>query len=139
LFSGMSNHAVDTKGRIILPASFRDELGESFFITRGFTECLQAISESQFEHLRDKIKELPADKALALQYIMIAPAVKVTPNSQGRISLPQALREELVIDKEAVVIGMDDRVEIWNKIKYDEFIKRQKQEVLAEALSLLKL
>lgn len=139
MFSGMTNHSIDSKGRIILPAKFREELGESFYITRGFTDCIQVLSTEQFDHLREQIRELPADKALSLQYIMIAPSVEVAPNSQGRVSLPQGLREEAGIEKEAVVIGMDTRLEVWDKVRYDKFIEKQKEEVLADALELLKL
>lgn len=139
MFSGMTNHSIDSKGRIILPSKFRDQLGESFYVTRGFTSCIQVLSTEQFDHLREQIRQLPADKALSLQYIMIAPSVEVTPNSQGRISIPQSLREEAGIDKEAVVLGMDTRIEIWDKANYDQFIKKQKEEVLADALELLRL
>lgn len=139
MFSGMTFNSIDAKGRIILPTKFREQLGESFFVTKGFTDCVQILSTEQFEHLRQQIKELPANKALALQYIMIAPAVEVTPNAQGRIPLPQSLRDDAGLEKEAVVIGMDTRIEVWDKSKYDQFIEKQKQEVLADALELLKL
>ncbi len=139
LFSGTTNHSLDSKGRIILPTKFREELGESFYITGGFNQCVQIVSVQQFDHLREQIRQLPADKALALQYLMVSPAVEVTPNSQGRVSIPQQLREYASLGKDVVVVGMDTRVEVWDKEKFDEFINVQRQQALKEALELLKL
>ena len=74
MFLGTSNHNVDSKGRIVLPAKFRDELGEAFYITRGFgNPCVQVMSTEQFERISQNIMELPADKAMALQYSFTAP------------------------------------------------------------------
>ncbi len=138
MFSGTSNHSIDSKGRIVLPQKFREELGESFYVTRGFTDCVQVMSSEQFEHLRQQILQLPADKALSLQYIMVSPAVCVTPNSQGRIPIPQTLRDGAGLEKDAVVVGMDSRIEIWDKDRFDEFIRIQRQNI-GNALELLRL
>ena len=76
MFSGMSNHSIDAKGRIVLPAKFREELGDTFFLARGFGNCcIQAMSADQFNSICAKILELPADKAMALQYTFSATAV----------------------------------------------------------------
>lgn len=139
LFSGMTNHSLDSKGRIILPLNFREQLGESFFLTCGFEDCLQIMSKEHFNHLREQIAQLPGDKALALQYILIAPAVEVSPNSQGRIQIPQSLREKAGLEKDVTVVGMDSRIEIWDTQKLDAFIKKQKEQSIKEALELLKL
>ncbi len=139
MFSGMSNHSIDSKGRIVLPAKFREELGGSFYLARGFGNCcIQAMSTEYFNSVCSKILSLPADKAMALQYIFTATAVEVTPNAQGRVIIPQTLREFANIDKDAIVIGMDNRIEIWSKQKYDEFMQSQK-DVVAQALSMLQL
>ena len=139
MFSGMSNHSVDSKGRIVLPAKFREELGESFYIARGFgNACIQAMSAEQFNAISQKILELPADKAMALQYTFTATAVEVTPNASGRVMLPQALREFAGIEGDALVIGMNNRIEIWSGKRFEQFIESQK-ETIAEALTLLKL
>ena len=139
MFSGMSNHSVDGKGRIVLPAKFRDELGESFYIARGFgNACIQAMSAEQFNAISQKILELPADKAMALQYTFTATTVEVTPNASGRVMLPQALREFAGIEGDALVIGMNNRIEIWSGKRFEQFIESQK-ETIAEALTLLKL
>ena len=139
MFSGMSNHSVDTKGRIVLPAKFREALGESFYVARGFgNACIQAMSADQFGIISDKIRELPADKALALQYSFSASAVEVSPNASGRIMLPQTLRRFAGIEGEALVIGMDKRIELWNPQQFEQFIGSQK-DVIAEATTLLRL
>ena len=135
MFSGMSNHSVDAKGRIVLPAKFREELGESFYIARGFgNPCIQALSADVFREISEKIAALPAHQAMALRYTFTATAVEVTPNASGRIMLPQALREVADITDDALVLGMDNRVEIWSKAKFDAFVASQK-DVIEEALT----
>lgn len=138
MFFGTSTHSIDSKGRIVLPARFREKLGESFYIAKGFFDCVQVLSVEEFENLRKNIKALPAQSALALQYAIIATAVEVTPNSQGRISIPQNLREVAQLSKDAVVVGMDKRVEIWDKDKFDEFNKVNQPAVIS-ALDMLSL
>lgn len=139
MFLGTTDHNLDAKGRVILPTHFREELGESFYITMGFNRCVQALSEAQFDRLRDQIRQLPADKALSLQYLLISPAKLVTPNSQGRVSIPQKLREDAGLNGEVTVVGMDTRVEIWDKATFTVFMEQQKQSSVKEALELLRL
>jgi MraZ protein len=138
MFSGMSVHSVDAKGRIILPLKFREELGEEFYITSGFSDNVQIMSVDEFNRLREQIRQLPANKALALQYLLLSAATLVKPNSQGRIQIPQKLREDSFIEGEAVVVGMDTRIEVWNKDKFDEFMADQKKEFIGDALELLR-
>ena len=139
MFSGMSNHSVDSKGRIVLPAKFREELGDSFYIARGFgNACIQAMSREQFDAVSAKIMALPADKAMALQYTFTATAVEVSPNASGRVMLPQTLREFAGIEGDALVIGMTNRIEIWSAQRFEQFIDSQK-DTIAEALTLLRL
>ena len=139
MFLGTSDHHLDSKGRVILPADFREELGESFYITMGFHRCVQVMSTAEFDRLREQIRQLPADKALSLQYLLISPAKPVSPNSQGRISIPQKLREDAGLTGEVTVVGMDTRVEIWDKESFDSFMEEQKQASVKEALELLRL
>jgi MraZ protein len=139
MFLGTSDHNLDGKGRVILPSEFRAELGESFYITMGFNRCVQVMSEDEFDRLRSQTRELPADKALSLQYLLISPAKSVTPNSQGRVMIPQKLREDAGLSGEVTVVGMDSRIEIWDKAEFDRFMERQKQASLQETLELLRL
>lgn len=137
MFSGMSNHSIDSKGRIVLPAKFREELGESFYLARGFGNCcVQVLSKQQFDEISAKINALPIKKAMALQYVFTATAVEVTPNAQGRVIIPQTLREFASLEGEALVIGMNTRLEIWSKQKFDSFMASQ-DDIIGEALNLL--
>ncbi|MBQ3285889.1 MAG: division/cell wall cluster transcriptional repressor MraZ [Ruminococcus sp.] len=139
MFLGTSDHNLDSKGRVILPTDFREELGESFYITMGFNRCVQVLSIAEFDRLREQIRQLPADKALALQYLLISPAKSVSPNSQGRVSIPQKLREDAGLSGEVTVVGMDTRIEIWDKEAFTAFMEQQKQASVKEALELLRL
>ena len=139
MFSGMSINSIDSKGRVVLPAKFREELGESFYVARGFKGgCVQVMSAQTFGEISEAIMSLPADKAMALQYVFTATAVEVTPNAQGRVSIPQALREYADLGSEALVIGMNNRVEIWSKPRVDSFLAAN-QGIIDEALGLLRL
>ena len=138
MFSGMSVHSVDAKGRIVLPQRFREALGEEFYVTNGFSSNIQIMSVEEFNRLKDQIRELPAKSALALQYVLLSAATLVSPNSQGRIQLPQKLREDSAIEGEAVVVGMDTRIEVWNKERFDRFIDDKKKDLDA-ALQLLRI
>jgi len=142
VFTGITYQSMDSKGRVILPQKFREELGESFYVTNGFNEkyrSLQVMSCQEFDSLRTQIRALGAAKALKLQYILVAPATETTFNSQGRVQIPQALREGAGFKKDLVVLGMDTRIEIWDKETYDEFMAQTMQESFAEALELLRL
>lgn len=138
MFSGMSVHSVDAKGRIVLPQRFREALGEEFYVTNGFSNNIQIMSVEEFNRLKDQIRELPAKSAMALQYVLLSAATLVSPNSQGRIQLPQKLREDSAIEGEAVVVGMDTRIEVWNKERFDRFIDDKKKD-LDDALQLLRI
>lgn len=139
MFSGTTNQTIDQKGRFILPSKFREELGDTVYVTSGFENCVQILSPEQFDRLRAQIRELPADKALSLQYILISPATEVNVSSQGRVMIPQKLREDASLTKDIVVVGMDTRIEIWDKDNFEEFIEKQKKESVKEALELLRL
>lgn len=139
MFSGTTNQTIDSKGRIILPSKFREQLGEIVYITSGFENCVQILSCEQFDRLREQIRQLPADKALSLQYILISPATEVSVSSQGRVMIAQKLREDASLTKDIVVVGMDTRIEVWDKDNFEAFIEKQKKESVKEALELLRL
>lgn len=138
MFTGISSHSIDSKGRIVLPSRFRQELGKTFFIAKGFFDCVQVLSHEEFEKLRTNIKALPAQQALALQYAIIATAIEVTPNTQGRVPVPQSLREIAGLSKDAIVVGMDNRVEIWDKDRFDKMQENNRETAMA-ALEMLSL
>ena len=139
MFLGTGDYNIDSKGRVILPSAYREELGESFYITAGFNRCVQVMPQAEFDRLREQIRLLPADKALSLQYLLISPAKLVSPNAQGRVMIPQKLREEAGLTGEVTVVGMDTRIEIWDKSAFAAFMEQQKQASVKEALELLRL
>ena len=139
MFSGTTNQTIDPKGRFILPSKFREELSSTVYVTSGFENCVQILSPEQFDRLREQIRQLPADKALSLQYILISPATEVSVSAQGRVMIPQKLREDASLAKDIVVVGMDTRIEVWNKENFEAFIEKQKKESVKEALELLRL
>lgn len=138
MFSGRSSHTIDSKGRIVLPAKFREGLGEVFYIAKGFNaKCVQVLSVDEYKRISASISELPAEQAMAMQYTFTATAETVSPNAQGRIMIPQTLREEAGLESEALVLGMDKRIEIWSKKNYEQFIVYQ-HEIAAQALRSIK-
>ncbi|MDO5123589.1 MAG: hypothetical protein Q4D44_02850 [Eubacteriales bacterium] len=142
MFTGMTFQTLDAKGRVTLSQKFRDELGESFYVTSGFNKdyrSVQIMSCEQFNRLITQIRALPAKTAFQLQYILISPATEVSANAQGRVQIPQALRESAKLTKDLVVLGMDTRVEVWDKEVYDAFMEKQMQESFDDALELLRL
>lgn len=118
MFTGMSNHTLDTKGRIVLPAKFRSQLGESFYVARGYKKCIQVLTKEALDRLAEQTRDMPAKKAMAIQYHVISTADPVSPNAQGRIQLPLALREFAGLEKNVVVVGVDNRIEIWDEDRY---------------------
>ena len=120
MLMGEYKHALDAKGRVILPADFRREVGESFVITKGLDTCLFLYSEEEWESLAAKLKALPLAKpeARAVVRFFFAGAASCEVDKQGRILLPANLREYAGIEKDVISVGVYSRVEIWSKDRY---------------------
>lgn len=112
---------MDAKGRMSFPAKLREIIGERFIITKGIDGCVYAYSLSDFKAKAEKLRELPMTKARKLQRCFVGFASVVEPDKQGRILIPQALRECADLTKEVVVAGVIDRCEIWSKERWDSF------------------
>ncbi len=123
MLMGTYNHTVDPKGRLIIPAKFREELGEEFVITRGMDGCLFIYPMEQWKEFEAKIQKLSMfDKdARKLKRHFIASAQNCEPDKQGRFLIPASLRERAKIEKDVVVAGMTDHVELWSKELFDEY------------------
>lgn len=123
MFMGEYQHTVDAKGRIIVPSKFRDELGEHFVVTKGLDKCLFAYPQSEWKVFEDKLKQLPITNADARKFVryFFAGAVECELDNQGRIILPVNLREYAGLKKDVVSIGVNNRVEVWNKISWEEY------------------
>ncbi|MUV36230.1 Transcriptional regulator MraZ [Lentibacillus sp. JNUCC-1] len=123
MFMGEFQHNFDTKGRIIVPAKFRDELGEQFVVTRGLDQCLFAYPMEEWKTVEEKLKQLPLTKkdARAFTRFFFSGAVECEVDKQGRINIPQPLRKYAALDKECVVIGVSNRVEFWSADIWDDY------------------
>lgn len=123
LFYGEYQHTVDPKGRAIIPSKFRDGLGEKFIITKGLDNCLFAYSADEWANLETKLKTLPfTDKDVrAFVRFFFAGAAECEADKQGRILIPQNLRDYAGLEKDIYVIGVSTRVEIWDKSKWETY------------------
>ena len=111
---GQYQHNIDAKNRVIVPAKFREDLGERFYVTKGLDGCLFVLSEEGWKRLQDKIVAMPMSKARQLQRFFFSGAAEVEPDKQGRILIPQPLRDYASIEKDVTFIGTGDRAEIWS-------------------------
>lgn len=123
MFIGEYIHNIDAKGRAIVPAKFREELGDKFFITHGLEGCLALYTKETWEALVEKLNSLPTTnrKAMAYKRFKLASAFECEPDGNGRIMLPAKLREHAGITKEIVSTGNGDIVEIWDKVRWEEY------------------
>ena len=111
--TGQYAHNIDAKGRLFIPARLREELGQTFHVTVGLDHCLSIYSDESWATFTDKVRALPYSKAKALRPLF-ANAVDCEPDAQGRILIPNHLRQRAKLEKEVVVAGIFNRVEIWN-------------------------
>ena len=116
-------HSIDAKGRVILPADFRSELGESFIITKGLDNCLFIYTTSEWENLSDKLKQLPLAKAEARAFVrfFFSGARQLECDKQGRFLVPATLRAYAKLQKEVVLIGVSSRIELWGKEEWRKY------------------
>lgn len=125
MFMGEYQHSLDEKGRIIVPAKFRDVLGDRCVVTRGLDQCLFLYPESEWRNVEEKLKKLPLTQrdARAFTRFFFSGATDVELDRQGRIMLPASLRSYAKLVKDVVVIGVSTRVELWAKEIWDEYLK----------------
>ena len=123
MFIGEYQHTLDTKGRIIIPSKFREELGEEFVMTKGLDNCLFVYPKKEWAILEEKLKTLPLTNRDARAFIrfFFAGASEGVLDKQGRVLIPSNLREHSKLDKDAVVIGVSTRMEIWSKEEWDAY------------------
>ncbi|MBN2983363.1 MULTISPECIES: division/cell wall cluster transcriptional repressor MraZ [Cohnella] len=133
MFLGEFQHSIDDKGRIIIPAKFREALGSDFIVTRGLDNCLFVYPREEWNAFEQKLKQLPLMKsdARAFTRFFFSGASECEWDKQGRVTLPGHLREYAKLEKECVVIGVSTRVEIWDKAVWDSY-KDQSEESFNE-------
>ncbi len=134
-------HTIDSKGRLILPAKFREELGEQFIATKGLDNCLFVYSKDEWVILENKLKQLPLAKPEARAFVrfFFSGAAEMECDKQGRILLPTNLREHAKLDKDIVVIGVSNRIEIWSKVLWDAYNEQIAPEVTKIAENMVDL
>lgn len=123
MFMGEYQHNIDGKGRIILPARFRELLGDRFIVTRGLDHCLFVYTQEEWANLEGKFKSLPFTKgdARAFSRFFFSGASECEVDKQGRVLLPNNLREHASLQKEVVTIGVSSRVEIWSRENWEKY------------------
>ena len=123
MLMGEYRHNIDTKGRMIVPSKLREELGEEFVLTRGLDGCLFGYPMSEWQNLESKLNEMPLAKKDARTFVRFfySAATECELDKQGRINIPSTLRNYATLTKECVVIGVSNRIEIWDEERWQEF------------------
>ncbi|KAF0226653.1 MAG: cell division protein MraZ [Erysipelotrichaceae bacterium] len=123
MFMGEYRHNTDSKGRIIVPARFRDELGNQLILTKGLDGCITVYTPPQWDRIIEQLYKLPNTKKESRMYIhmVTSKAAECEVDGAGRILIPQNLLEEAAIKKECVVIGVADHVEIWSSARWEAY------------------
>ena len=130
MFLGTYSPRLDDKGRLILPAKFRDELSEGLVLTRGQERCLYVFSESEFGRVHEQMRQAPISSKQARDYIRVflSGASDEVPDKQGRVTIPSSLREYAGLEKELAVIGAGTRAEIWDAVALNEYLREKESE-----------
>ena len=123
MFMGEYNHTIDAKGRLIIPSKLRDLLGEKFILTRGLDNCLFIYPKNEWENVINKYRSLPNTKdARNFMRFFLSGATEIEVDKQGRINISNPLIEYANLKKDCVIIGVNERLEIWDKESWDNFI-----------------
>ena len=131
---GEFQHNIDAKGRVIMPAKFREDLGERFYVTKGLDGCLFVLSQSAWDRLEETVQALPLSKSRGIQRFFFSGAVDVETDKQGRILIPPPLREHAGLTKDVTFIGTSTRVEIWDTERWTRFNEELTEESIAEMM-----
>ncbi|MDI9588276.1 MAG: division/cell wall cluster transcriptional repressor MraZ [Gleimia sp.] len=129
MFLGTYEPKLDQKGRVILPAKFREQLNEGVVITRGQDRCLYAFPVAEFQEMFDQLRKAPLSSKQARDYVrvMLSGASDETPDKQGRITIPANLRSYAGLDRDLAVIGAGTRIEIWDADQWTSYLDRQEE------------
>ncbi|MFW5985376.1 MAG: division/cell wall cluster transcriptional repressor MraZ [Halanaerobiaceae bacterium] len=124
MLMGEYQHKMDNKGRVIIPAKFRDELGDQFVATRGLDNCLFIYPMEEWGILEEKLSSLPitSKDARTFTRFFFSGATECELDKQGRMSIPINLREFAALEKQIVIIGLSSRIELWAKENWDEYL-----------------
>jgi MraZ protein len=141
MFIGEYQHSFDVKGRLIVPSKFRDKLGDVFIVTKGLDKCLFVFPIDEWEQFEEKLRTLPISSkdARAFSRFFFAGATECMLDKQGRIMIPNNLREYAQIDKDTYVIGVSGRLEIWSKENWTNYNQEDdlSYDAIAEKMAML--
>ena len=131
MFQGEFQHGLDAKGRLILPAKIREELGTQFVLTKGMDGCLFIFPPDSWETFAGKLNALPTSsrQARKLKLYFIGSSVECEKDKQGRFLIPPVLRSFAEIDKDVTVLGVSDRIELWSTEKYDAYQNEEDESI----------
>ncbi|WP_125615607.1 division/cell wall cluster transcriptional repressor MraZ [Specibacter cremeus] len=129
MFLGTHSPRLDEKGRIILPAKFREELAGGLVLTRGQEHCIYIFSAREFEKVHEQMRSAPISNRQARDYIRVflSGASDEVPDKQGRVTIPATLRAYAGLDRELAVIGAGNRAEIWDATAWADYLAEQEK------------
>ncbi len=132
---GEYEHSLDAKGRLIMPAKIREDIGEKFIVTKGLDGCLFGFSQNEWTNFEEKLKTLPLTNKNARDFVrfFLSGAIECEIDKQGRFLIAGNLREYAMMEKEVVIIGVGTRIEIWNKDKWK--IYNSDENISADAIA----
>ena len=141
MFMGEYNHTIDAKGRLIVPSKLREALGDTFVVTKGLDGCLFVYDNKEWNAFEEKLKSLPLTNKEARQFarFFLAGAAEVEVDKQGRILVPNILREFAQISKDVVLIGVASRIEIWSRERFEGIASFEDMDEIAEHMAELGL
>jgi MraZ protein len=127
VFLGTHTPRLDDKGRLILPAKYREELAQGLVLTKGQERCLYVFPESEFGRITEALRTAPVTSKAVRDYsrVFFASASDEIPDKQGRITIPPALREYAALQRDCVVIGANTRLEIWDATAWETYLEQQ--------------
>ena len=136
MFMGEYNHTIDAKGRLIIPAKFRELLGEEFVLTKGLDGCLSIYPMDEWKAFEEKLRALPLTNKNARTFsrFFVAGATMCELDKQGRILVPQTLREFAGLEKDVVLTGNLNRIEVWSREKCSENCNYDDMDGIAESM-----
>ena len=137
MLMGEYQHNMDAKGRVTIPARFREDLGDRFYVTNGLDHCLFVLSADRWQNLVERMSSLPISQARDIQRFFFSGATEVEPDKQGRILLPASLRNHAGLTRDVTVIGAANRAEIWDTQRWNHYEQGQTQETILAAMELL--
>ena len=129
MFMGEYQHSIDAKGRMIVPAKFREILGETFVLTRGLDHCIFGYPMDEWRKLEQKLKDLPMTNkdARAFARFFFSGANEVELDKQGRINIPSTLIQHAKLEKECIVLGVSSKIEIWAKDTWNSYFEESSE------------